>query len=706
MASRGWWWCLAFAVIVPHAGAQVLPALPQTSIDTTYPVMSGATINVAAGGDLQAAIDAAQPGDTIKLAAGATFTGPFGLPVKSGTGWIVIRTNAPDISLPAPGTRVTPAYAAVMPKIVSPYDGAAILTDPAAHHYRFVGVEITVAPGVTSNYGLVAFGDDAATSLSQVASNLILDRVYIHGTPTGNLRRGVALNSASSAVIDSYIAEVHEVGADSQAIAGWAGPGPFKIIDNYLEAAGENVLFGGSDPTITNLVPSDIEVRGNTMFKPVLWQSASWTVKNLFELKNAQRVLVDGNVFEHNWPAGQNGFSILFTVRNQDGSAPWSVVQDVTFTHNIVRHVAAGINILGTDDLHPSQQTKRILIQNNLLDDVSAVNWGGSGRLFQILDGTADITISHNTGFQTGEIIAAAGDANTGFTFTNNLTPHNQYGVAGDNYYGNPAGALTTYFPSVVFRRNALQGGNPAKYPVDNFFPATMTDVKFVDQAAGNYRLQAISPYKAAGTDGLDVGVDMDALDAATNAVVDTPSLFSATATSASDVALSWIAVSGATGYEVYRATTLNGTYALALSTGATSGSDSGLSADTTYVYKVRALRGAAASAFSPIDVATTVVFTDPSLALQRIKAVHITQLRTAVGAMRLAAGLTPMTMTDASPAGVIVKRLHVTELRSALDAARSALGLSAIAYADSSITAGSTNIKATHIVQLRSGTQ
>lgn len=705
MAWRGWWW-LALAVIVPDAGAQILPALPQASIDTTYPVMSGATINVAAGGNLQTAINNAHPGDTITLAAGATFTGQFDLPAKSGNGWIVIRTNATDSSLPAPGTRVTPAYAAVMPKIVSANDAPAIVTDPAAHHYRFVGIEITVGPAVTSNFGLVAFGDDVATSLSQVASNLILDRVYIHGTPTANLRRGVALNSASSAVIDSYIADVHEVGADSQAVAGWAGPGPFKIIDNYLEAAGENVLFGGSDPTITNLVPSDIEVRGNTMFKPVAWQTATWTVKNLFELKNAQRVLIDGNVFEHNWPAGQNGFSILFTVRNQDGSAPWSVVQDVTFTHNIVRHVAAGINILGTDDLQPSQQTKRILIRDNLLDDVNAANWGGSGRLFQILDGAADITINHNTGFQSGEIIVASGAPNTGFTYINNLTPHNQYGVAGDNFYGNPAGALTTYFPGCVFRRNVLQGGKASNYPADNFFPAAMTDVKFVDQAGGNYRLQAASPYHAAGTDGLDVGVDMDSLDAATTAVIDTPSLFTATATSNSEVALSWLPVSGATGYEVYRWNVVNGTPALALSTTATSGPDDGRSADTTYVYRVRALRNTAASAFSPIDVATTVVFTDASLTGQRIRDYHITQLRTAVNAMRVAANLTPMTFTDTPVTGALVKRVHVTELRAALDAARSALGLSGIAYTDSAITAKSTAVKATHIVQLRSGTQ
>ena len=93
-------------------------------------------------------------------------------------------------------------------------------------------------------------------------------------------------------------------------------------------------------------------------------------MKNIFELKNARRVLIEGNLFEYNWAQAQTGFAILFTVRNQNGSAPWTVVEDVTFRNNIVRHSASGVSILGRDDNYPSGQTKRILIQNNLLLDI------------------------------------------------------------------------------------------------------------------------------------------------------------------------------------------------------------------------------------------------------------------------------------------------------------------------------------------------
>ena len=511
---------LALAIcFTPDAVAQTSPGLPQVSVDTTFPVQTGLTIDVAAGGDLQGALDKAQPGDTVRLAAGATFSGSFTLPAKTGTGWIVIRTSAPDTSLPPQRTRISPSYAAIMPKVIASSSSPAIQTAPGAHNYRLVGLELSVAAGLSINYGVVALGDGSSlqNTSSQVPYALVLDRVYIHGLTNADVRRGVGLNSGSAAIIDSYISEIHEQGADTQAIGGWNGPGPYKIANNYLEAAGENILFGGADPSIANLVPSDIEIRGNYVNKQVAWMGGVWSVKNLLELKNAQRVLVDGNIFEHNWLASQNGFSILFTVRNQNGTAPWSVVQDITFTHNIVRHVASGVNLLGYDSPNVSQQTKRILIKDNLFDDVNGAAWGGgAGRLFQPLSDTANVTIDHNTGFQTGDAIGADGAASTGFVYTSNLTPNNQYGVGGTGTYGNPILTLSTFFPGAIFRRNILQGGSASSYPADNFFPATMAAVAFTDLAAGNYKLLASSPYHNAGLDGKDVGADFDALNAAT----------------------------------------------------------------------------------------------------------------------------------------------------------------------------------------------
>src|SRR5206468_7632031 len=67
---------------------------------------------------------------------------------------------------------------------------------------------------------------------------------------------------------------------------------------------------------------------------------------------------------------------------------------------------------------------------------------------------------------------------------------------------------LNTYFPLAEFRRNILAGGSVSMYPPDNFFPPSLTDVKFVDLAHGDYHLARSSPYSNMATDGTDVGAD------------------------------------------------------------------------------------------------------------------------------------------------------------------------------------------------------
>ena len=56
---------------------------------------------------------------------------------------------------------------------------------------------------------------------------------------------------------------------------------------------------------------------------------------------------------------------------------------------------------------------------------------------------------------------------------------------------------------------------------MDNFYPPNLSDVGFVDLAGGNYRLADVSPYKGAGTDGKDVGADIDDVEAATCGAID-----------------------------------------------------------------------------------------------------------------------------------------------------------------------------------------
>jgi biofilm PGA synthesis N-glycosyltransferase PgaC len=482
------------------------PEPPRAHVEVGALPEATRTVSVPAGASLQAALDAARLGDTLVLDAGAVYRGPFRLPKKSGSGWIVLRSSALD-RLPA-GTRVTPAMAPGMPKLVSA-SGAVIAADPGAHHYRLTGLEIAPAPGVFLR-SLVDLGSNA-TDLPALPHHIVVDRCYLHGDPRRGARRGVALNSRHTAIVDSHFADFKEEGGDSQAIGGWNGPGPFRIANNYLEAAGENVMFGGADPAIADLVPADIEITGNHLAKPLRWKAddprfegVQWSIKNLFELKNARRVHVSGNLFEHNWPQAQNGFAILFTVRNQDGHAPWSVVEDVLFSGNIVRHVAAGINILGHDDNHPSRQTSRITIADNVFADVGGA-WG-HGRLFQLLDGTRDVIIDHNTAFQTGSLLFGGdGRPHSGFVFQNNIAPAGPHGIAGSGT-GPGAESLARYFPGAIVRRNLFVGGSTKAFPDDNYFPSQLKDVGLAPQRQGDSFSKLAARYAGLGTDGRDPG--------------------------------------------------------------------------------------------------------------------------------------------------------------------------------------------------------
>jgi hypothetical protein len=537
---------------------------------------------VRAGESLQAALNAAKPGDELRLAPDTTFSGNFVLPVIAGASTITVRTDLPDAALPGSMQRVTPATAARFARIVSPNTAASLRTAPGAHHWRLMFLEF---PSTKDGYGdILQLGDGstAQSQLAQVPYDIVLDRVYVHGHPLYGQKRGIALNAKTVTIRNSYVSDIKTVGADAQAIGGWNGPGPFSIENNYLEASGEVFLLGGADPGIANLVSEDVSVRYNHMSRPMSWrdpiiatptggigtpaaggslppgayayrvvarrnvgagttgssnpspeiivaspggsvtvtwnavadateyqvygrapggasqywtvagtsftdtgaagragtppaEGTRWLVKNIFELKNARRVRVEHNLFENNWKAGQPGYAIVLTPRNQDGGCRWCVVEGVDFANNIVRNVTAGVNILGYDTNNSSLQTNGIRIVNNLFLGVTT-KLGGNGWAILIGGEPRDVTIDHNTFDLDGTtIMYAYGGTDeaprkmTGVRFTNNAAPHGDYGINGA---GASTGtlALNMYFPDVVMTGNWLSGGNPARYPAGNRF--------------------------------------------------------------------------------------------------------------------------------------------------------------------------------------------------------------------------------------------
>lgn len=494
--------------------ATAVAALRIASIDAR--AQAGAVIDVPAGGNLQQALNAIQPGGTIRLAPGATYTGSFTLPAKNGSDYILITTR--DAALPPPGQRIDPSYKSGLATIKSSSTSSALRTAAGASYYRIRGVAFEANQNGSGD--VIAIGHADYTSESQVPHHIELDQVLISGSETVGQKRAVAANGSFVAITNSDIREIKAAGQDAQAIAAWNTPGPITIRNNYLEAAGENILFGGANVGIPGAVPSDITVEDNMLTKNPAWVGTKWTVKNIFELKSARRVLVRRNIMQYNWGGSQPGYAIVLTPRNSSGKNPWIVVEDVEFSGNIVSHSGGGFNLLGHDDTDPSGQLARVLIKNNLVFDVGST-WKGSGVFAQIGGEPRDITIDHNTILHDGNVITfyrgqypnqsgviVAGGPVLGFVFTNNLLKHNAYGIFGSGQaYGN--GTLGYYAPGAVVQRNvfAADSSLASRYPPDNVFPSVAAfTAGFLNPAMFDYRLVAGSPYRNAGTDGLDLG--------------------------------------------------------------------------------------------------------------------------------------------------------------------------------------------------------
>ena len=168
----------------------------------------------------------------ITLEPNATYSGNFVLPnTGAANDYITIRSAAPDAALPGAGIRMTPAYAALLPKIKSPNNMSALQTATAANHWKLMFLEFLSNKDGYGDVISLGAGDASQTQLSQVPYAFVIDRVYVHGDPVMGQKRGIALHSRDTSVINSYVSECKAVGQDSQAISGFNGPGSFVSVN-------------------------------------------------------------------------------------------------------------------------------------------------------------------------------------------------------------------------------------------------------------------------------------------------------------------------------------------------------------------------------------------------------------------------------------------------------------------------------------------
>ncbi len=446
----------------------------------------GRIIRVAGNGKLQDAINKAESGDIIELEAGAAYSA-ISLPNKSIKDFITIRSSGYK-NLPE-NIRVNATQAKFMAKIVAIGQGKpALLTENSAHHFKFIGIEFTPNE-VDYVYNLVYLGTEDS-KLADLPHDFEFDRCYFHPNLKGKTRRGIGLNSGNTIIKNSYLEGFAFPGEETQAICGWTGTRNIKIINNYLEGGAENVLFGGSDPASADLTPTDIEVRGNYFFKPDAWKGVN-SVKCLFELKNAKRVQVIGNYFENNF----EGAAFRITIRNQDGKAPFSTIEDVVVQDNVINGAGEAVNILGKDDNYPSQTLKRLKIINNLFLNIGGGKYGNGGYFIQIADGE-DILIANNTVFNQGNTTSFYGVMPRNTLFRDNIIMNGSYGIHGLDDYKT---MIPKYFKNNVIVNNKGLGESDIIKPANNFLVQNMNDVGFVNIAENNFRLTANSKYKGIG---------------------------------------------------------------------------------------------------------------------------------------------------------------------------------------------------------------
>jgi hypothetical protein len=549
----------------------------KTSVaDTPAP---GKVHTVNAGDNLQAQLDKASCGDTLSLEPGAAFSGRFVLPQKNcdDSHWIVIRTSAADSELPAEGSRLTPCYAGVpslpgrpdfhchstknvLAKLV--FEGRAgegpVVLAPGANHYRIEGLEITRGSADNSITALVA------THPGDAANHIILDRVWVHGTAQAETTRGVYLTGTSYfAIVDSFFSDFHCVAVtgsctDAQAVSGGGGnipSGPYKIVNNFLEASGENILFGGGAATIT---PADIEIRHNHLFKPLIWKpnqpgfiggtsGRPFIVKNLFEVKNAQRVLFEGNILENSWGGfSQAGFAILLTPKNQSPNVcPLCKVTDITLRYCKIRHMASGMTIANvpSDTGGLSTAGERYSIHDLVFEDIDGSSYGGFGAFAMVISNgpqLRDVKIDHVTAFPPRVAFNIGADRDRplpeNFSFTNSILTAGEREVTSSGGKQNCAAGLVRFGPEAVFkscfsamtfRNNVIIAPN-GHWPSGNSFPKNEEAVGFLNYnhgQDGDYHLckaknetascKRPSPYVQTGSDGKDPGADIDAVEAA-----------------------------------------------------------------------------------------------------------------------------------------------------------------------------------------------
>lgn len=580
-------------------GADGPATLPLVGIPTSTACTpaTGSVVNVTANSasDFQTKITAATCGQQITLPAGSSFVGHFTFPTLScpNSNWVYVQTSA-VASLPAEGARYSvavngktvylpqfgPCYAGVasLPgrpafncpgtpgtytaKIVTPDGAAPLVFQTGTSAWRFIGLEITRTSGTGFTNFLTKLGAIAEGGGTTNIHDIIFDRIWCHGNATTDETETCIDHSGISnvSVIDSYLNDFWcKVGGgcgDAHALLGGLNTNMvaetgYKEVNNFIEAGGENSFEGGGGGNTTGC---DEERRLNVYFKPLQWNpldptfdGVSRQVKNLLELKNGCRVLVEGNSLVNVWGGfSQTGYAILLTPKNGGTNAcPTCTVHDVTVRYNQINTAGGMFQLaaVASDAGFYALGGQNWSAHDNVADNLLYATCNGcftSVAPFEIAVGyTApslaaslqSVTVSHNTAVYAstaGTLLAALGVSGptiaSGFNlhsinFINNATlagttgtVNQGSGVSGNCAFGVTAGAaVNSCWNPKTFTGNMFIANGSVVWLGTNCTSITTFGAAFVNYSngnGGNYTLST-NPCQRTATDGTDPGANI-----------------------------------------------------------------------------------------------------------------------------------------------------------------------------------------------------
>ena len=265
----------------------------------------------------------------------------------------------------------------------------------APNHWKFDGLELIQAPGHLI-YGMFYFGFGNEASILGMVNNVEVSRTWMHEDATQEsdfigYHNGIVDNAAYGNYHDNYISGA--TNSEAHAIVGWGSPGPTLITNNFLEATGENTLYGGQQNS-AGISNANKIFSGNFYYKPPAWRTNSFNgvpsgpcwydnydahhtggqwftnlnngqvyrcnssgmwattassppvintlIKLLAEHKNGRVFTYTGNVFEYSWPQAQSGQ--VFNMGQQQGSGPGMANDTITVQNNKSTHTSMFLN--------------------------------------------------------------------------------------------------------------------------------------------------------------------------------------------------------------------------------------------------------------------------------------------------------------------------------------------------------------------------